>query len=231
METRERTTADLNVGTRCTDFGFPRGQDLILARRRGGGAHLLGGLMGVDALAVEEEAHGAGLEGLAGAERVEDLRRETVRRRQRQGEERGSAGISASNSPCGRRIGARAARDERAYLLELGRVPDLEVHLGVVLRRIGTGRAVRDTPRRGGLKRRGASDRAAGDVTRDNGLATYLILDLQVDVVSLVVSLLFLFLGHGCCSIRCVVCVEVCLAPTADHRRRLPAVASSSRSW
>lgn len=34
METRERTTTDLKVGTRCTDFGFPRGQDVIW---RGGG--------------------------------------------------------------------------------------------------------------------------------------------------------------------------------------------------
>lgn len=106
---------------------------------------------------------------------------------------------------------ARAARGERAYLLELGRVPDLEVHLGVVLRKIGTGRAVRGTPRQGGLKRknRRESDLTAGAVTRDNGLATYLILNLQVDVVSLVVSLLFLFLGHSCFPIRCVACVEV----------------------
>ena len=123
---------------------------------------------------------------------------------------------------------ARAARGERAYLLELGRVPDLEVHLGVVLRRIGTGQAVRGTPRQGGLQRknRRESDLTARAVTRDNGLATYLILNLQVDVVSLVVSLLFLFLGHGCFRFGAWRASKSTGANRGSPRR-LPAVASA----
>ena len=53
METREQTRAGPKVGTRCTEYGFPRGRRSDEERRRGGDAHLFRGLMGVDALAVE----------------------------------------------------------------------------------------------------------------------------------------------------------------------------------
>lgn len=43
--------------------------------------YVLGGLCGVDARAVEEEAHGVGLQRLAGAERVEDLAGSAKKRR------------------------------------------------------------------------------------------------------------------------------------------------------